>query len=154
MPGHDLHQVVVGEPGIVFAFAGSMSACRPGTVSGRTWTSMPAASISGSRYSVKSGSLRAQSAKWRWLRGKPSQGEGWRLSSPGMENAPSRAMYLIWRCVLHRQERVVLVAVAVVRPGRPAEDLQAPPAEAGRSGGLRGARLAVIQALVLGDHSV
>src|SRR5271163_2616562 len=40
---------------------------RPGTVSDSTWTSMPAASISGSRYSVKSGSLRAQFARRRRL---------------------------------------------------------------------------------------
>ena len=39
---------------------------------------MPAASISGSRYSVKSGSLRAQSARWRWLNRLAGHGEGWR----------------------------------------------------------------------------
>jgi hypothetical protein len=62
----DLLPVAVAERG----------ALRPGTVSDSTWTSMPAASISGSRNSVKSGSLRAQSASERRLNRFAGQGGG------------------------------------------------------------------------------
>src|SRR5690242_6842770 len=115
---------------------------------------MPAASIAGSRYPVKSGSLCPQSARWNWLNRLGGQGEDCHPASSGMEKASSIGIYGISGSLpFIRWNEPCRLRPSSGQDGR-LEDFLAPLAEAGRSGGLRGARLGVVQALVLGDHHV
>ena len=73
---YDLCQVVIGPRGMRPRCRRILAALQAGNGEGQHLTSMRAASISGSRNSVKSGSLRAQSASERWLNRFSGQGGG------------------------------------------------------------------------------